>query len=104
TCALPILQLFFSYLFLFALSHPSLRRGPSGLKVFIGSACRLTSFHSPSSSRKVVVTRKSKVDISSLPPIFTCDCSCSIRVTSSGDSYFAIISVLICLPSLNRVA
>src|SRR5260221_11366783 len=78
------------------------RKGPSELKVVIGSAWRCTRFQLPSSFRKVLVTSRLKRDTSSLPPTFAFHFSISSMVTSSEDSYFAIVSKLITSPSLNR--
>ena len=78
------------------------RKGPSELKVDIGSAWRCTSFQLPSSFRKVLVTRRPKKDTSSLPLTFAFHFSISRMVASSEVSYFAIVSKLITSPSLNQ--
>ena len=54
----------------------AVRKGPSELTVLIGSACRCTTLHVPSSRRRVVVVRRSH-EVTGPPPTLIFPCSTS---------------------------
>src|SRR5258706_9639861 len=64
--------------------HKSPRKGPSALKLAIGSAWRYIRLQSLPSFRKAVVARRSKKETSSLPATFAFHFSISNTIASSG--------------------
>ena len=74
----------------------------------MGSACRCTTFHSPSSGRRVIVThtatRTALEEVSSLPNTFAFIRSMSTTQARSSVTYFSTISKSTPSPSVNREA
>jgi hypothetical protein len=62
------------------------RRGPFSSVLLIGSACRSTTSHVPSSLRKTVVTRRVNGVASARPETFAVQCSTSWRMAVLSDT------------------
>ena len=72
---------------------------PTGRAVVIGSACRCTIFHAPSSGAMIIVTRRLEGVMASCPPNLAWDRSTLTRYASSGVTWLVTVSASTISPS-----